>query len=99
MSSNKQEESPPLEVEVTIGEIFGEGGQQYAVTYTTGNGNLPKGTPITFSTKYWRGKIELQKGQVVRLRDIQRFAKGWRAFEAQPVSLATSNKQKDGGVS
>ena len=93
MSSSKQEVSSPVdEFEVTVGEIFGVGEGQYAVTYTTRNGNLPKGTPVTFSLKYWKGKGKPQKGHVAILREVQMFAKGWRAFEARPVSPAISNK-------
>jgi hypothetical protein len=99
VSSNKQEESTPLEVEVTIGDVRGLGDRRYAFAYTTQNGSLPEGTPITFSMKYWRGKGEAQKGQVVILREVQMFAKGWRAFDARPVPLATRNKQEVGGES
>lgn len=92
MSSNKQEESPPLEVEVTIGSLKGVGEHEYVVAYTTGSNVLPKGTVITFSIRFWGGKMLPQKGQVAVVRNVQRFAKGWRAFEARPVFPATSKK-------
>ncbi len=94
MSSNKQEESPPLEVEVTIGGLKGVGEHEYVVAYTTGNDVLPKGTAITFSARFWSGKMLPQKGQVAIVRDVQQFAKGWRAFEVRPVSPATSKKSE-----
>ena len=101
MLSTKQEVSPPiLEVEVTVGEIVGSGEGQYVFTYPTKNDVLPKGTSITLSTKNWKGSMELQKGQVILLKNIQKFAKGFRAFEAEEVSLhtVTSKKQKGGDV-
>lgn len=102
MSSKKTEEPRPMTVEVTIGDLSGFGREEYFYSYTTrdytsNEDHLPKGTVITCSLKYWTGKMIPQKGQMARLRNIQLFAKGWRAFEAEPISLETSN-QKEGVV-
>ncbi|MGE5298110.1 MAG: hypothetical protein ACM3KM_03030 [Acidobacteriaceae bacterium] len=100
MSSNKQEGSPPSEAEVVIGEICRERKPPYVVAYTTSNGDFPKGTSITFALTYWAGKMDPIKGQVVVVSNIQKFAKGWRAFGARPVmAAATSKKQEAGGES
>jgi hypothetical protein len=95
MLSNEQQESPQAPgIEVVVSEVIGDRELQYAVSYTTKNDVLPKGTPITFSIRYWESDMLPQKGQVAILQRIQKFAKGWRAFEAKPVLPETRSKHE-----
>ncbi len=92
VSNVKREERDSL-LEATVGEIRSSSNGRYAVTFTKIDGVLPKGTAVTFSIEYWKGSADVRKGQVVLLGNLQKFAKGWRAFEARPFSLAEINQQ------
>jgi hypothetical protein len=78
------------DLEVVVGDIIDAKGHKFVVTYIVNDGALPKGTSITFSMKYWEEETEPQKGQVLIVGKVQKFVKGWRAFEAHPVTPVTS---------
>ena len=96
-----RKEGPLLEsdtaIEVSVGELVGTGDGRYAVTYTTNDRSLPVGTVITCSVKYWRGMGGLEKGQVISVKGVVKYVKGWRAFEAHPITPETSNEREERG--
>ena len=70
-----------------VSKIVGDGSKRYAVAYPYNNKKLPTNTAITFSLSKWQGEDDPQKGQVVTLWKIMKYARGWRAMEAEPVEF------------
>lgn len=80
-------------VEATVGAIHSD----FAVAYPRDPTILGRNVNITFSFDGWEGRRSPQKGQVVLLVGVVKFAKGWRAAVARPVPLrARSHKPKAG---
>ena len=77
-------------IRATVGKVRGEGDRRFAVAYLepgTTHPRIQSGESITFSLTDWRGDVDPRKGQVVMLESVQRFAHGWRALCARPISL------------
>ncbi len=73
------------------------GTNPYAIAYPlpeSATADLTEKTSITFTLSYWKGDTPPEFGQVVTLEKIQRFANGWRAKLARPVSATTSSKKE-----
>lgn len=83
----------PLEIEAIVGSVLGNGNNRFAVTHTAAATPLPRGTNVTFSLTVWEGGSEPRKGQVVMLGGIERFAKGWRASRARPITLTIASQK------
>ena len=82
--------------EAVVSSLQGENSNRYAVCYLSDSQvelpNVKKGETITFSLNCWKDASSLpEKGEVVRLRDIRKFKKGWRALHASPFQ-AHSNQ-------
>lgn len=77
-----------VSLEATVSDVVGKGSSRYAVVFPkTDDPRVPQGASITFSLQAWTGDQAPKKGQVVRLFNIEKFARGWRARRAQAVRL------------
>ena len=80
------------EVEAVVSDIRGPKSSRFAVTYPSDDTLLSKGATITFSLSKWGGDGLPEKGQVVILTDVTKFAKGWRAGSARPVRISSKKE-------
>lgn len=75
-------------VEGSVTAVEGRGARRFAVVSVTDEKLRQElNSTVTFSLTVWQGKHEPQAGQLVQLHDIEKFAKGWRARSAQPITL------------
>lgn len=45
---------------------------------------------ITFSRKIWTDQYEPEQGQLILVKGVRRFNKGWRAASARPITIQAS---------
>lgn len=75
----------PDVVLAVVRNVCEEGGKRYAVTNPLKSvPPLSTDTSITFSLADWRGDQDPRKQQVVKLANVSRFRRGWRALVAEP---------------
>ena len=76
-------------IEAVVTSVEGRRGREYVVTKLTPSSsrptNISQGATVTFSMSAWKGDHEPKHGQLVRLGDIEKFSRGWRARLAEPV--------------
>ncbi|MFA6459190.1 MAG: hypothetical protein WCV79_02205 [Candidatus Paceibacterota bacterium] len=76
-------------IEAVVTSVDGRKGREYVTTKLTQSSPRPVSIPmeatVTFSLSEWKSEHQPKTGQLVRLRDIEKFAKGWRARLAEPV--------------
>jgi len=73
-----------------------EGSSPFVVTYPAPESLseiFTDKTSITFSLSKWSDDEPPELGQIVALRELTRYARGWRAKSAHPVIADTSSKQ------
>ena len=77
----------PIEAQVT--DVCGSGSRRYAVTRICEplESEREGRNTVTFSLQVWEGNIEPKSEQIVLLSGVERFARGWRAQKAEPISL------------
>ena len=77
------------ELEAVVTSVTGRKGNEYVVTRLTPSSARPSGmsdqATVTFSLSVWKGEHMPENGQLVRLGDIEKFARGWRARIAKPI--------------
>src|SRR5258708_162064 len=95
MAKSQQQEAS-LEIEATVAKIHGEGRSRFFIAYPTHNHQygVTKDTPITCSLSNWSGEFDPLKSQMVMLKEIQLFVRGWRARFARPIQLNGNSKQQ-----
>ena len=91
----------PESITAIVSAVYGghKDGGAFVVTLPQRNTPLPfsQKTSITFSLTDWQGDHQPRRGEMVILSVLQKFAKGWRALQAQPQATITSKKQKGDG--
>ncbi|MBI4132246.1 MAG: hypothetical protein HY474_01295 [Candidatus Sungbacteria bacterium] len=97
--ATERSRSDPGEIEAVVSAVYRETGQRFAVSFPRRPyPGIREGASITFSLNDWYGGEDPRKGQVVRLRRVQQFAKGWRALEARPVTLTRIEHERTEGA-
>jgi hypothetical protein len=81
------------EVEAVVSGVKGRKGNRYAVTFPSDKTLFEKGATVTFSLSQWKGEGDPQDGQLVKLSQIVRFSKGWRANSARPIAFSKEQKK------
>ncbi len=89
MAKPRTAESPPPEVEGTVASISGRGDSRYVVVNVNDRAVKRKldNSTVTVTLTNWLGDLEPQHGQQVLMSGLQKFAKGWRATKARPITL------------
>lgn len=79
------------DIQATVIRLFDRGVKSYVLT-------LKEDKNITFSLSNWDGEYPPQPEQVVILKGVQLFKKGWRAQKASPIRIEQSEREAKNAI-